>query len=231
MKKKVTLLFFMLPMVIMAQNLQVHYDLGKDRHYVTTTLEMFKPDKWGNTFFFVDFDYNMEKKNHPSSAYMEIARSLKFWNGPFSAHIEYNGGLGTFPNTTSFTGQAAFPINSAWLGGVDYGIHNKDFSKTLNLMAMYKHIVGKQESAQFTAVWGLHFLNHKISFTGFADYWFEDNTNSNGSLTSTTFISEPQLWYNFTDHLSAGSEVEITNNFALTQGLMVRPTLAIKWNF
>ena len=228
MKKITTLLFFLVPMTIMAQNLQFLYDLGKDHNYSTTTLEMFKPDKWGDSFFFVDFYYDMGPQRHPSSAYMEIARNLKFWKGPLSAHVEYNGGLGSFSNTTAFTGQAAFPINNAWLGGIDYGFHNADFSKTLNLQAMYKHIVGKQESAQFTAVWGLHFFNRKLSFTGFADFWFEDNA---AKTTSTVFMTQPQLWYNFTDHLSAGAEVEFANNFAETDGFIVRPKLAAKWNF
>jgi len=228
MKKITTLLFFLVPMTIMAQNLQFLYDFGKDHNYSTTTLEMFKPDKWGDSFFFVDFYYDMGPEKHPSSAYMEIARNLKLWKGPLSAHVEYNGGLGSFSNTTAFTGQAAFPINNAWLGGIDYGFHNADFSKTLNLQAMYKHIVGKQESAQFTAVWGLHFFNRKLSFTGFADFWFEDNA---AKTTSTVFMTQPQLWYNFTDHLSAGAEVEFANNFAETDGFIVRPKLAAKWNF
>jgi len=52
MNRKFILLFFLLPKAIMAQNFQVHYDFGKNRHYITTTFEMFKPDKWGNTYFF-----------------------------------------------------------------------------------------------------------------------------------------------------------------------------------
>jgi hypothetical protein len=39
-----------------AQNIQVHYDFG--REMVTTTVEMFKPDAGGSTFFFVDMDYS-----------------------------------------------------------------------------------------------------------------------------------------------------------------------------
>ena len=49
---------------LQAQNLQLHYDLGhtlnsnlSGRPSVTTTIEMFKPDKWGSTFFFADIDY------------------------------------------------------------------------------------------------------------------------------------------------------------------------------
>jgi len=229
MKKKSALLFFLLPMALMAQNLQVHYDFGEGRNYVTTTLEMFKPDKWGNTFFFVDFDYNYGKSNHPSAAYMEIARCLKFWNGPLSLHVEYNGGLGGYSILTNETG-GSYAINNAWLVGVDYGLNNADFSKTLNLKALFKHIAGKQESAQLTAVWGLHFMKRKLSFTGFADLWLEDNTFGLHK-TSTVFITEPQLWYNFNEHLSAGSEVEIATNFAGVEGFKVCPTLAVKWNF
>ena len=227
MRKVIFALFVFVATVSQAQNLQVHYDFGKDRNYLTTTLEMFKPDKWGITFFFVDIDYNMGEKNHPSAAYMEIARCLKFWDGPLSLQLEYNGGLGSF---NALSTDFAFPINNAYLIGVDYGINNADFSKTLNLKALYKHIAGKQESAQLTAVWGLHFMKRKISFTGFADLWLEDNTFGLNK-TSTVFITEPQLWYNFSEHLSAGTEVEVATNFAGVEGLKVCPTLAVKWNF
>lgn len=230
--KKVFLTFFLFASLLsQAQtNLQVHYDLGDGREYVTTTLEMFKPDKWGNTFFFVDLDYNYGKDNHPSSAYFEIARCINTWGGPFSAHVEYNGGF--FGNAIAGLPVGfSLPVNNAWLGGLDYGMHNADYTQTLNLKALYKHIVGKQESAQLTAVWGLHLMNRKISFTGFADIWLEDNTNMDGSKTDYTFITEPQLWYNFTENLSAGTEVEISSNFAGNKGFMANPTLAVKWNF
>jgi hypothetical protein len=230
MKKTFLGLFLLAAIGSQAQtNLQVHYDFGQNRKYVTTTLEMFKPDKWGNTFFFVDYDFNYGNDKHPSMSYMEIARCINTWGGPFSAHIEYNGGLGGGPLGAGAS--YSYAINNAWLGGVDYGMHNADYSHTLNLKALYKHIVGKQESAQFTAVWGLHFMDRKISFTGFADIWLEDNTNTDGSKTNYTFISEPQLWYNFTSNISAGSEVELSSNFAGNHGFMVNPTLAVKWNF
>lgn len=229
MKKVLLSMILLASITLQAQtNLQLHYDFGKDRKYVTSTLEMFKPDKWGNTFFFVDIDYNMGPDNHPSMAYMEIARCLKFWKAPLSLHVEYNGGIGSYNNGLS---EVAFPINNSYLSGLDYGINNADFSKTLNLKALYKHITGKQESAQFTAVWGLHFMDRKISFTGFADFWWEDNNYINGSQTSTVFISEPQLWYNFTENFSAGGEVELANNFGGVKGFKACPTLAVKWNF
>lgn len=41
---------------IFAQNLQLHYDFGEDRKYLTSTFEYFNADKLGNTFLFVDLD-------------------------------------------------------------------------------------------------------------------------------------------------------------------------------
>ena len=56
-----------------AQNIQVLYDTERD--CVTSTVEMFRPDNYGSTFFFVDMDYN----SGVSGAYWEIARELCFW--------------------------------------------------------------------------------------------------------------------------------------------------------
>ncbi len=47
-------------------NAQVFYDFGSDRKFVTLTLEMFKQDKWGNTYFFVDHDFNYDKMDTSS---------------------------------------------------------------------------------------------------------------------------------------------------------------------
>ena len=58
-------------------NAQLFYDFGSDREFVTLTLEMFKQDKWGNTYFFIDHDFNYDKlgggKNvAPGGTYLEI---------------------------------------------------------------------------------------------------------------------------------------------------------------
>lgn len=229
------LILFLLPVSLLAQNLQVHYDLGKDRNYVTTTLEMFKPDKWGNTFFFVDFDYNMGKENHPSLAYMEIARCITLSKKlPICAHVEYNGGL-------LAAGTLAFPINNAYLAGLDYGWHDKTFTKFLNFKVLYKNIAGKHPASfQLTGVWNLNFYKNKLTVSGFADFWREDNLNfsdargraiTSNANTKYVFLSEPQVWYNVTPNLSLGSEVELAYNFATVKGFKACPTVAAKWNF
>ena len=74
-----------------AQHLQFFYDAG--RGCTTSTVEMFRPDAVGSTFFFIDFDYSPKA----SGAYWEIARELNLWQDSkvnwLSVHLEYNGGL------------------------------------------------------------------------------------------------------------------------------------------
>jgi hypothetical protein len=195
---------------------------------------MFKPDNWGNTFFFVDYDYNLDANKNVGMSYMEIARCISLGKeSPLSAQIEYNGGLFGTPDST------VHPINNAFLAGFDYGWHNQDFSKTLNLKLLYKNIIGKNPiSFQVTTVWDLNFYRRKLTLSGFADFWREDNQYfdiqenviSNGN-TQFVFMIEPQIWYNFTPNISVGSEVELSCNFGATSGWKICPTLAAKWNF
>ena len=82
----------------MAQtNLQVFYDFGKDRKQITTTFEMFKQDKWGDTFFFIDHDFKTRTKDGaddaPSGTYFEIARGLSFWQNTMSQRLQGTGKL------------------------------------------------------------------------------------------------------------------------------------------
>lgn len=233
MKRALVLISFSLLMITAkAQNLQLHYDFGEDRKYPTTTFELFKPDKLGSTFLFVDMDYNAGDVKGVSSAYWEIARSFRMWKAPFAAHFEYNGGFLQWKDG-DYSG--VVQINNAWLAGVEYIYNDETFSKGLTLMALYKYIQGKHDASfQLTGVWYINFLKNKMTFSGFADYWREDNffqVNSNLEKTKMVFLAEPQLWYNFSTHFSLGSELEFSNNFGGNKGFMLNPTAALKWRF
>lgn len=213
-----------------AQNIQMHYDF--ERECVTTTVEMFRPDGAGSTYFFVDLDYTPKV----SGAYFEISRELCFWQDTdmswLSAHVEYNGGLNT----------AADSFNNAWLAGVTYSGHSADFSKTWSLTAAYKAIPGtiglngnkQPHNFQITGVWNLDFFDHWISFNGFFDVWKEARPWQG---TEFIFMSEPQLWVNLNKvkgwekiNLSLGAEVELSANF-VAKGFHTLPTLGAKWTF
>ena len=227
----------------MAQtNLQTFYDFGKNRGHFTTTLEGFYGDNWGNTFFFIDYDYNLRDADDnvqaPSGSYMEIARCLNFWQetavAPFSLQVEYNGLVG---------------VNQNFLFGVDYFVHNADFSNTFNFKLLGKTFSRGAKSdlpLQFTFVWGMQdiFGVQGLRFSGFADVWgdkvfaFAEDPTSDKFLKERNFvfISEPQLWYNVGQHfgcpnLHVGTEIELSCNFAGYDGFKVRPCLGTKWVF
>ena len=220
-------------------NIQEQYDFN--REHLTTTLEMFKTDNWGSTFFFTDI-YHPLQYSMPMGYYTEIARGLNFWQdtklGGLSAHVEWNGG------------QLA---NRAWLFGAEYLLHSSDFRYTLTLEVLYKTIVDSKQDVpmQFTIVWGCNdiFGVKGLTFSGFADLWWENlewGTKDNGEpdKTNVVFISEPQIWYNIGQffncpNLNIGGEVEFAYNFAGAwrpvfndnKGLTVAPACGIKWNF
>jgi len=121
MKKIFSLaVLFLFTVAGFSQNVQLHYDFGhsfyKDltnRMSVTTTVEMFKTDKWGNNYFFVDIDY---QKDGVMGAYWEISREMNLTaNKQWAAHVEYDGGLTSDKKTLISTRfQHAALFGGAW---------------------------------------------------------------------------------------------------------------------
>ena len=238
--KKILLstLLWMATIPMFAQlNVQLHYDFadalyGKElsnRPHWTATIENFKADKWGSTYFFVDLDFG---GNTMKSAYAEISREFKLSTSPFAAHIEFNGGL---------SGGGSY--NDAYLAGAAWNWANQDFSKTFSFQVLYKYlarqVVGSKHSWQLTTVWGIHFAKGLCTFSGYADVWHDNSVKGNLVLSS-----EPQFWFNLNALesvpddflLSLGTEVELTKSLVWpTDGLNDRfyaiPTLAAKWTF
>jgi hypothetical protein len=220
-----------------AQNIQLHYDFGRniysneeaDRQKVTATLEQFKADDWGSWYYFFDVDLTSKTTR---SIYTEISREINLSkNLPLAAHVEYDGGLWHAPAIGNGSYQ------QAGLAGIAYNGHNADFSKTWSVQALYKQFFKSYEgthsyaSFQLTGVWGLNFLDNKMTFSGFIDFWRGEKANNHGCLV---ILSEPQLWYNVNKHFSVGTEVEFSNNFIVNyyndKTFFVNPTLGVKWN-
>lgn len=226
-----------------AQNVQLHYDLGHSlygeltgRPSVTTTLECFKPDKWGSTFFFTDIDYFADGA---AGAYWEIAREFAVSsNRQWALHLEYDGGATSVENTAIAT-----RFQHAFLGGCAWNWASKDFSKTFSLQAMYKYYFKGQHRGAFngfqlTAVWGDTFAKGLCTFSGFVDVWYDKDVT--GKLIT---LAEPQFWVNLNVlkgmkdvNVSVGTEVELSNNFVYDDAgrnnkFYAIPTLAAKWTF
>ena len=221
-------------------NLQIFHDFSADRQYCTATLEGFYMDPWGDTFFFIDYDFTDKATRNqdiygPMGSYMEISRSINFWKnsalGALSAHVEYNGGIG-------------FGAKN-WLFGANYGLHSADYKNIFTFELMYKTFDKNAASSdcplQFTFVWGMDdlFGLPGLRFSGFIDVWGENTVNWAEDMSKSgkwIFLSEPQLWYNIgrhwgMDNLNIGGEVEFSYNFAGYNGFKCRPCLGAKWVF
>ena len=233
-------------------NIQLYYDFGsmgtacqnQRSPRVTTTVELFYPDNWGNTFAFIDLDYAIhpnDPNNTPFMAYTEIARCLNFWHQcaakDLSIQIEYNGGLGIGKGADGKI--YGYGIQHAALLGLNYCLHTPDYKNIFNLELLYKYIADpdngfrNQAPVQFTFVWGCDdFCTAPgLRFSGFLDIWGQRNALGQ----SFVMISEPQLWYNVgrwfkCPNLNIGTEIEFSYNFA-GSGFMCNPCLGIKWNF
>lgn len=248
---KKTLLFAAMVLVAIGlksqTNIQELYDFN--RGHFTTTVEMFKPDKWGSTFFFTDI-YHNNNCSFPTDNYWEISRSLNFWSNSklaaLSAHVEWNGGLG-YRNDINF----GYGVSNTWLLGVEYFLHSVDFNNTFTFQLLYRHITENVNNGisyipiQLTFVWGLKNLLgvSGLTFSGYFDVWGNKQQWA-GEETNWVVMGEPQLWYNIGQHfgcenLHLGGEVEITYNFSGAypanyldrKGLNVAPCLGLKWDF
>ena len=221
-----------------AQNLQLHFDprhslygdnINAPINYMTATFEMFKPDAWGSTFMFVDFDFNFNKRN-PGLAYAEIARAFKIGDFPLMPHLEYNGGLGLVRGTGF-----SFSIPSSYLAGMQYPFKLGNFFMGTYLAYKLNAFDTNSHDVQWTLTWNSAFTDSKISLGGFFDLWTEDKRDIAGKTLNDgkkiVILSEPQIWYNFTPHFAIGSEVELSYNFARAEKFTAIPTIATKWNF
>ncbi|HBC29096.1 MAG TPA: DUF5020 domain-containing protein [Prevotellaceae bacterium] len=249
-------------------NVQLHYDLGKPinpdsedgRQPITTTVEFFKADKLGSTFFFIDMDYHgkemdSQRANNGSNkrgvigAYWEVSRDFTFakvkdTNVSFTAHAEYDGGLAQYNS-----------FQQAILVGPALQWHNADFRKTFTFQALYKHMLKANNgldghaSFQTTAVWGLTFANDLCTFSGFADLWYAQTPKNvyrgktGCNQRGLVFLTEPQFWFNIVNRhkdgnkLSIGTEWEMSNNFIWynypaekKRSFYWNPTIALKWS-
>lgn len=233
-------ILLMLSFTVYAQNIQLHFDprhaLHSDvvpRNYLTATFEMFKPDKWGSTFMFVDLDFNQSRGNI-GLAYLEIARDIKIGKSPIMAHIEFNGGLGKTGKSNANT--SGFSIENAYLGGASYATNIGGVNLSTYLVYKYNAFERVSNDVQWTVTWGTNLFNDKVTLSGFLDVWTENKDRTHAKAISgkkVILLTEPQFWYNLTPNLSLGTEIEISNNFYVfyNNNIYVNPTLAAKWNF
>jgi len=236
MKKTSLLLALFLPHVLSAQNLQLHYDFGNERKFYTATLEMFRPDTMGSTFWFVDLDFNFPgNPRSMSAAYWEISRDfyipwiqdVAFLQGT-GFHLEYNDGFTAFEDSSQFMSAASY--NSVFLAGFSYPVTIGKVSLSTQLLCRMPRGMDTPDF-QFTVVWFQPLFRNRVLFTGFMDLWSQDKVSFTDDK-ELVFQTEPQLWFLVTRKIGLGGEAEISRNFPVgPNAWQICPTLAFRWEF
>ena len=211
-----------------AQNLQLYYDMGSlandelsSRPAAHATFEMLKPDKFGSTFVLTDAQFN---EKGAEMVFLEVIRSLRFWDNPLHIHLEYNGGL-----------SSSHPLQNMGLVGLSYLFSNADHSKTLSLAASYKysHHVAKPHSFQLAGYWNVYFAGGLFNTMGFLKYWQEDR-----GYAKDMILNSNQFWMNLNKfkgvskhlRLSLGGKLELSHNH-YCEGFSAIPMVGAKWSF
>jgi hypothetical protein len=236
MKILIVLLLISAPVFSSAQNLQLHYDFGEGRKYCTATLEMFKPDTLGSTFWFVDFDFNLPgSPRSMSAAYWEIAREFYIpglrKNPAFDQltfHLEYNDGFTAYKIARDTLGAASY--NSVFLTGFSHPLKIGQFVLTTQWLCRIPRGM-KVPDFQFTLVWFQPVFKNRLLLTGYADLYSQDKI-VDPDKKELVFQTEPQLWYWITPKIALGSEIEISRNFPVGPNEWeFMPTLGFRWEF
>jgi hypothetical protein len=237
MRKILALLLLLPPLFIEAQNLQLHYDLGKERKFFTATLEMFRPDSLGSTFWFVDLDFNFPgSPRSMSAAYWEISREFYmpwFKRNPslknLGVHLEYNDGFTAFRDSGEMMGAASY--NSVFLTGFSYPVKiGKVNISTQALLRIPRGMDGFPDF-QLTLVWFQPVFRNRVLITGYIDFWTQDKIAGSGDK-EMVIQTEPQFWFMILPKLAIGSEIEISHNFPVgPHPWQVNPTVAFRWEF
>lgn len=229
-----------------AQNIQLHYDLGRYTHpevqasrpRMTATLEQQSLDRWGDTFYFVDMSW---LDQGAVAANWKFMRNLRFWRSPFSWHVRYDGGLRfVAPHAPSpALSSRAISIKDAFMTGGTYTYLSSDRRLMLSLSLLYKYIKGhgKPHNVELCPVWRYNSPSGLLTASGFISLWTEQDDRM-GWGTSFKLMSQPQLWVNLNRlkgfardfNLSLGTELRISRNIDAPQWICA-PTLALKWSF
>ncbi len=218
--KRIRLLLFWIVLISAgySQNLQIHYDFGQGRHYYTTTLEMYKPDRFGSTFWFADFDYDAPGNHSLSLAYWEIARYISIpGQDKWLATIQFNDGTAPWGN-----------LGQVWLAGCRFLLPVRKTVIPVDFLLRSMDGSGFPDG-QITLVWQLPFGSDRWNFTGFLDVWTQDHWGSDEKMI--VVLTEPQIWVRVWEQLSMGGELEISYHFLQTEKVEWMPTIGLRWDF
>ncbi|GGA91773.1 DUF5020 family protein [Puia dinghuensis] len=233
---------FLLPTLLSAQNLQLHYDLRhtidpaqNPRNYPTLYFEYFKLLDTGRAFikpgsFFLKTEADLlGENNNIGKFFIQASQSFRCWKPKVFINLQYSGGGGiTEPK------QYSYYIPNNYFAGIETHLW---WRKTLfSSILYYKYVPYARPSNdfQYTLYWWTALFNYKVEIPGDFSIWTENKDHGDAATSGQKgkrffFFAEPQIWYNLSRHLALGSKINMYYHVNLpANGLQVYPTLALK---
>jgi hypothetical protein len=238
----------LLPLSVLSQQLQLHYDLRHmvdpghtKKNFPAFYFEYFrssKPDsvygliKPGSFLLKMQSEFSGEK-NNAGQFYMQISQALRLWKPKIFMQLQYNGGLGI-----AEPGSYGYYLTNAFSVGPSYSFQwkNKAF---FNVYGSYKYTAFKKTSHDIISAffWLRFFSNYTISFTGNIVVWTE-NRNHGDAFTimkagkKFLVFSDPQIWFSIYKGLAAGSRVTIYyHTLSEDNRFQAYPSAALRYQF
>jgi len=233
MKRLVLILIAATPLLALAQNLQLHYDLrhtvapGQNpRNFTTLYFEYWKkpPDsgrsfiKPGSFLFKTEADL-YGTGNNIGKFFLQVSQSLRFWKPRVYLALQYSGGAGiTEPK------QYSYYISNTFSAGVEYAFQWKGAYFTSQLYLRY---TSASVNPLFTLYWWKGLLHYKMEIAGDFSIWTDKGAGGNKHVF---FFAEPQLWYHLLPRLSVGTKINTYYPENIDDLPQVAPTIAVRVN-
>jgi hypothetical protein len=240
MKYRFLFILGMLPSLLFAQTLQLHYDFRhtvdpshNSMNFPTIYFEYFKQKDTASGSFFMKMENDLNGQNHNiGKFYTQLTQSFKFWKPKVYAQVQYSGGLGI-----SEPGSYPYYIANAFSVGPVYPFQWKGAWFSTALSYTYNAFKKPSNDFLYSFYWGRGFWNYKVEFSGDVEL-YSMNRNTGDSFTSNlggksiAFFGEPQVWFRIHKGFALGSKINLYYHVLTNEDLFqVYPTLAVRFKF
>lgn len=227
-----------------AQNLQFHYDFRhtlsptqNPRNFPTLYFEYFKKQDSGHSFikpgsFLFKTEADLFGTNdNIGKFFLQVSQSFRFWKPKVFLSLQYSGGAGiTEPK------QYSYYIPNIFSAGAEYPFQWKGTYFTSQLFYRWNPSYARpSRDFLYTLYWWKGLLGYKLEVAGDFSIWTENKDHGDGTTPGQKgkrffFFAEPQVWFNLSKNLSAGSKINLFYHVNTPENLLqAAPTIAVKF--
>lgn len=234
-----TVILFIHTMVL-AQNVQLHYDLRHSidpeinpRNFVSLSFEYFKQiDTLGTGSFLLKMQADLKgSQGNVGQVFTQISQSLRFWKPKIYLSLNYSGGLGIANDAFGYY------LANSFGAGVSYPFQWKGAWLATALVYRYNAFKKPSYDPQLTLYFGKGFFNYKIFIAGSFVFWTENLDRGEDFTQGLTgkkfaFFGDPQIWFGVGKGVSVGTRINVFYHLITNDDrIQFYPTIGAKYQF